>query len=118
MKSRLSIRSPFLTILLILTISFSWSMTAVAMDLQHAKEMGMVGETQSGYLGIVNSAAPTDVKALVDDINNKRKSKYQEIAKSTGTSVSSVEMLAGEKAMARTPSGQYIMSPSGKWMKK
>ena len=118
MKSRLSIRNPFLTILFILTRSFSWSMTAVAMDLQHAKEMGMVGETQSGYLGIVNSAAPAEVKALVNDINKKRKDKYQEIAKRNGTSVTSVEKLAGEKAMSRTPSGQYVMSPSGKWMKK
>jgi len=118
MKSRLLCSDLFLASLFIITLSFGWSMQAVAMDLQSAKKTGMVGETRSGYLGIVSSAASAEVKALVADINKKRKSKFQEIAKRNGTSVSAIEKLAGKKAISKTPPGQYIMTPSGKWVKK
>ncbi len=118
MKSRLFGSKYFSTLFFILAISLSGSMPVVAMDLQHAKGMGVVGETQSGYLGVVNSSVSGDVKAMVVDINKKRKNKYQEIAKRNGTSVSAVEKLAGKKAIARTPSGQYVMSSSGEWVKK
>ena len=118
MKPKLLFSKYFSVLFFILTVSLGWSMPAAAMDLQQTKEMGAVGETQSGYLGIVNSAVSGGVKSLVADINKKRKSKYQEIAKRNATSVSAVEKLAGKKAIARTPSGQYIMSSSGKWIKK
>ena len=118
MNSKLSMSRFFTAILFVITISVCWPMSAIAMDLQQAKNMGAVGEMQSGYLGVVSSAAPDEVKALVAGINEKRKSVYQDIAKRNGTSLAAVEKLAGGKAISKTLSGQYIMSPSGEWMKK
>lgn len=118
MKSQIFTNKLFLSILLVMTMLFIWPITSMAMSLQQAKEMGMVGETQSGYLGSVSSAASVEVKSMVADINKKRKVKYQEIARKTGTSITAVEKLAGKKAVSKTPAGRYIQSQSGKWMRK
>jgi uncharacterized protein YdbL (DUF1318 family) len=92
--------------------------TAVfAMDLQSAKSQGLVGEQLNGYLGVVSSDAGSDVEALVADINNKRKQMYQSIAKKNGTSLDTVELLAGKKAIEKTSTGNYIQSATG-WKKK
>ena len=90
--------------------------TANALDLQSAKAQGLVGETASGYLAAVQGATPA-VDALVAEINNKRKTHYQNIASSNNTPLATVEQLAGQKAMEKTPAGQYINSGSG-WQKK
>lgn len=88
-----------------------------AMDLQSAKSQGLVGEQLNGYLGVVSASAGSDVNALVADINDKRKQKYQSIAKENGTSLDTVELLAGKKAIEKTSNGNYIQSATG-WKKK
>jgi len=89
---------------------------AGAADLQSAKAAGYVGEQPNGYLGIV-PGAPGDVPALVNSINSQRRAAYQNIAQSNGTSLSAVEQLAGQKAIAKTPAGQYVLS-GGAWVRK
>ncbi len=89
---------------------------AHALELGDAKTQGLVGETASGYLAPVNSNKQT-VLTLVSDINAKRKAHYQGIAKDNKTPLQTVEQLAGKKAMAKTPAGQFINSGSG-WQKK
>lgn len=95
-----------------------WSTPAWSITLDQAKSQGLVGEQTNGYLGVVVANAPADVKALVADINQKRKSEYQSIAQRNNTGVDAVEALAGKKAIDRTPSGQYVRLPSGQWVKK
>ncbi|MDH5181851.1 MAG: YdbL family protein [Gammaproteobacteria bacterium] len=92
--------------------------SAWAIDLQTAKAQGLVGEQPDGYLGLVSANAGADVKAMMDDINSKRKALYQGIAQSNKTKLSVVENLAGAKAINKTPAGQYIKSPAGTWQKK
>lgn len=91
------------------------SNAAFAVSLNEAKQQGLVGEQATGYLGTVTANAETT--ALVNDINAKRKNKYREIAQRNGTSLQSVETLAGKKALEKTPSGQFINLGSG-WRKK
>jgi uncharacterized protein YdbL (DUF1318 family) len=56
---------------------------------------------------------------MVNEINRRRRGSYQEIANKTpGATLASVEKLAGEKLIRRTPSGQYVESAAGKWAKK
>lgn len=97
-------------------LSLSLATTVWAGDLQSAKESGQVGEKSDGYLGIVSNAP--GVAELVNDINQKRRSAYQDIAQKNGTSLQAVEELAGRKAVEKTPPGQFIMSPGGQWVKK
>ena len=88
-----------------------------ALDLQQIKSEGLVGEQLNGYLGTVDSSANAEVKALVNDVNAKRKSKYESIAAENSTSLETVELLAGKKAIEKTKSGNYIQTAAG-WKKK
>ena len=89
-----------------------------ALTLGQAKAKGLVGETPTGYLGIVSGKGSREVRALTKDVNQKRKQKYQGIAKQNGTSLQTVEVLAGKTAIKKTRPGHYIQLPSGKWTKK
>ena len=98
--------------LVIITLLFSLS--ASALTLQEAKGEGLVGEQPNGYLGIVGNATP-EVRALVEDINSKRRNAYQNIANKNNTQLKDVEQLAGQKAIRKTASGNYVQQPSGGW---
>ena len=53
---------------------------AFAADLTTAKQQGLIGEQNNGYLGLVRADAPADVKALVADVNAQRKNQFAQIA--------------------------------------
>ena len=89
---------------------------AYSIDLQTAKDQGLVGETTSGYLAAVKSPSP-EVSALIDNINSKRKEKFKEIAERNNTSLESVEQLAGKKAIEKSAPGSYVKVGSS-WQQK
>jgi uncharacterized protein YdbL (DUF1318 family) len=90
----------------------------LAEPLADAKKAGSVGERPDGYLGLVGNDAGAEVKALVQDINGKRREKYGAIAKKNGTSVTAVAALAGAKLVEKARPGEYVMTSSGKWVRK
>ena len=92
------------------------SSSVYAIDLQSAKDQGLVGETPSGYLATVKNSA--DARAIVAQVNDARKKHYQSIAIRNGTSLQVVEVLAGRKAIAKAASGHYVRSASGSWGRK
>ncbi|ALA57439.1 YdbL family protein [Nitrospira moscoviensis] len=103
----------------ITVIIFLVSLAAVplwALSLEEAKAKGLVGERANGYLGVVN-AADREAQALAQEINQKRRQAYEEIAKKNGTQLNAVETLAGEKAIQNTRPGQFVEGPGG-WVKK
>lgn len=100
----------------IVVFSVSMLLPAFALSIEEAKAKGLVGEMPNGYLGIVNPANP-DVQALTNDVNQKRRRAYEEIAKRNRTQLDAVETLAGEKAIQNTKPGNYIEGPGG-WIKK
>jgi hypothetical protein len=95
------------------TPQFGWGLT-----LDEAKTQGLVGETPTGYLGAVQPGATAEVQALVNEINQKRRQAYADIAQRNGTRLEAVEMLAGEKAIGNTKPGNFVQLPSGQWIKK
>lgn len=110
---------PFKSALVALAFLLGLTSAALAMDLDTAKAQGLVGEQLNGYVGLVTSSAPADVKQLVNDINARRRTAYQNVAAQTqGASLADVEKLAAAKLIARTPSGQMVQNASGKWVKK
>ena len=100
----------------VLVAGLVFSLCAFALTLDAAKQQGLVGEQPSGYLGVVDKSTP-EIEALVRDINQKRRSAYEGIAKRNGTEVEAVEQLAGKKAIEQTAKGQYVKLPSGDWVK-
>ena len=91
---------------------------AAAADLNTAKSQGWIGEQANGYLGLVRSGAPADIRALVADVNKKRKARYQQTANKHGTALSEVEKVGGKTTIAKTARGNFIKDAGGRWRKK
>ena len=118
MKPRKSSRPTILQFMIVLIVCLGWATGSSALTLDQAKAQGLLGEMPNGYLGIVSASASPEAKALMKDINRKRKQKYQEISRKNGTKLEAVEALAGKTVLKKTKPGHYIQSPSGKWTKK
>ena len=101
----------------LMVILLAVSTSVFASPLSDAKKAGFIGEQYTGYLGIVKDAPPT-VKSLVKEINEKRKSRYQQIAAKRKTSLKSVEAVAGASAIKKTAPGNYIKLKGQGWKKK
>ena len=91
---------------------------AYAASLQEAKDQGLVGEQRDGYVGLVAANAPADIVALVRDVNNQRRQRYQQIAQQNGIAVEQVAALAYERAVEATKAGHFIQNASGAWARK
>jgi len=83
--------------------------------LANAKSDGLVGERPDGYLGVVQPSGDADM--IVSLINAARREEYQRIATQQGVSRATVEALAGERAIARSASGHYVLD-GGRWVRK
>jgi uncharacterized protein YdbL (DUF1318 family) len=106
-----------LTIAVCATILWTAAASSVfALSLDDAKANGLVGEKANGYLGAVN-LANAEARALIEDVNQKRRQAYEDIAKRNGTTITAVETLAGEKSVQNTKPGNFVEGPGG-WIKK
>lgn len=102
---------------IILTVSaVLLSFSAWALTLQEAKDQALVGEMRNGYVGIAVSSA--EVSALVNEVNEKRKAAYEQIAQSNNLTLEQVEQRAGIKNLERTASGHLIENASGQLVAK
>lgn len=101
-----------------LLLALALPLAAAALELDDAKARGLVGEDAGGYLAAVDERPSADVQALVEDVNTKRRTEYERIAKQNSLTVSQVEQIAGKKAIDKTASGQYVRLPGEGWRKK
>ena len=92
--------------------------TAWAIDIGAAKQQGLGGEANSGYLAAVNTPASTDVQALISSVNTKRKAEFERTANKTNTTVAQVSHRFYELAVQKTKAGNYYQDSSGRWKKK
>ena len=97
-------------------VGLLWSLSAAAADLTTLKADGVVGERADGYLGLVQKEVSADARALVDQVNAKRKAEYARIATAHKIPVEQVEALAGKKTLAKTEAGAWIYIES--WRRK
>ncbi|MEY0952767.1 YdbL family protein [Providencia manganoxydans] len=101
----------------VLLLSSLFTFSAYALTVDEAKDQGLVGETLSGYLAVVNTNNST-VTQLVDDINREREIKYSEIAAKNNLQTKDVGRIAGQKLVERAGSGEYVRGINGQWLKK
>jgi len=99
----------------LIIVSLLFSSIAFAIGLDEAKQKGLIGERDNGYLGMV--IIQQDAQILVNDINAKRKAVYVKLAAKNGITLQQVEKLAAEKAYNKTSIGHYLWM-NGKWTKK
>ncbi|GAB3394180.1 YdbL family probable chaperone protein [Azotobacter armeniacus] len=105
-----------------LLVVLGLALPALAMNLNEAmgalsgaKARGHLGEMPNGYLGVVSASGQAEDIAHL--INQARRAEYQRLAKENGIQLGDVEAMAGQKALDKTPSGQYIRL-NGKWIRK
>ena len=79
-----------------------------------ARASGQIGEKMDGYLGYVGSPAST-LRAVVEDINIKRKAVYAEKARANNATVEEYALTSGCLAIARTTPGEKYQAPDGSW---
>ncbi|MDX5297427.1 MAG: YdbL family protein [Gammaproteobacteria bacterium] len=79
------------------------------------KAQGLLGEQPNGYLGVVKGNGQAAEIARL--INEARRAEYQRLSRDNGIPQADVEALAGQKALDRTPAGQYIQV-NGQWVAK
>lgn len=79
-----------------------------------ARAAGQVGEKMDGYLGIVSGATPA-LRAVVDDINIKRKAVYAEKAQAQHATVEEYAFTSGCLLIANTRAGEKYQAPDGSW---
>jgi uncharacterized protein len=89
---------------------------AFAMSVEEAKTRGLVGEKANGYLGVVKPDSQ-EAQALTNEVNNKRRQAYEDIAARNRTQLDAVEALAGEKAIQNTKPGNFVEGQGG-WTRK
>ena len=94
------------------------STSADALTLDEARAQGLIGEQSNGYLGLVPGQSNAAAAALVQQINAKRRAAYQSVADDHGTSLGSVEALAGRKLIGRLGAGQWFQDQGGQWRRR
>ena len=79
-----------------------------------ARKAGQIGEKMDGYLDVVSGSNAT-LKALVDDINIKRRAVYAEKAKAANATLEEYSFTAGCLNIARTQPGEKYQAPGNTW---
>ena len=79
-----------------------------------ARAAGQVGEKMDGYLGVVG-AGSGEVRAMVNDLNIKRKAVYAQQAQAQHATVEEYAFTSGCLAIARTAPGEKYQAPDGSW---
>jgi len=87
-------------------------------DIGTAKQQGLVGEGNTGYVVAVQTPASADTAALIAEVNAKRKAKFQQTANETGATLEQVAYRFYELAVEKTKTGNYYQDTSGAWQKK
>jgi len=100
-----------------LLLAFAFQ-SAWAIDIHSAKNQGLVGEANTGYLAAVVSAPSAEVTALISEVNQKRKAQFKSTAEKTGATLEQVRLRFYELAVERTQSGHYYQDQGGNWKRK
>jgi len=99
-------------------------LVAFALTLDEARAQGLVGEDWTGYVAAVSANPSAEVKALMADVNAKRKAVYEQIAKQNSTAhdpvtADDIARVGAPKVFEKAAPGTYIRSAAGEpWKKK
>ncbi|SMY34781.1 YdbL family protein [Photobacterium andalusiense] len=95
-----------------------FSDSALALNLQQAKQQGLVGEANNGFIAVINANHRADVSQLIKTVNNHRQNTYNAISQSHDLSLIDVKQRAYFKAVEKTQLGNYYQDSDGTWQKK
>jgi uncharacterized protein YdbL (DUF1318 family) len=79
-----------------------------------ARAAGQVGEKMDGYLGVIGTPA-AGLRAMVDDLNIKRKAAYASKAQANGATIEEYALSSGCQLILNTQPGEKYQAPNGTW---
>lgn len=106
----------FKTFIIVCTLLAASVTTAFAIDLETARNKGLIGEVDNGYIAIPPGATQ-EAKGLVESVNQQRRAVYADIAAKTGISSDAAGQRTFEKRSPEFPVGTW-MQMKGVWSKK
>ena len=80
-----------------------------------ARAAGQVGEKTDGYLGFP-SAPNSSLRAMVEDLNIKRRAVYSEKAQAAGATIEEYAFTSGCRLISQTAPGEKYEGPAGGWL--
>ena len=101
------------TIGLMMLLQNAW-----AIDIRTAKDEGLIGEANTGFVAAVSKPASAEVRALIENVNKKRQTQFDRTAEKTGASVEQVAQRFYELAVQKTASGHFYQDAGGHWKKR
>lgn len=101
---------------LVLLIGLS-AAPAGAQSLDQLRASGVVGERFDGYAQAMSGASP-QVRALVDQVNAKRRQLYRQRAAEQRVPEDQVGRVFAGQIMQQAPRGTPFLSESGQWTRK
>ncbi len=86
--------------------------------LDDLRKAGAIGERFDGFAAVHATGADATVKALVDQVNAKRKEIYDAQAKKEGAPSLEVGKVYAGQIAAKAPAGTWFLAEDGKWVQK
>ncbi len=90
---------------------------AFAQSLDELRASGAIGERYDGYL-VVRDAKAAGATSVVNEVNAKRKSLYEQRAASEGVSPEDVGRVYAAQIMKQAPGGTWFLDANGNWQLK
>jgi uncharacterized protein YdbL (DUF1318 family) len=112
-----SLRRALAALGLALALALGAAVPGFAAPLDDAKAAGLIGERPDGYVAAVRPPTP-DISRLVQQVNDKRRAAYQDIATKTNTPIAQVGAVTAEKIKAKARPGELFMDAGGNWAAK
>lgn len=81
-------------------------------------DQGRIGEQRNGYLGVAGGELNNGFEEVVEAINERRESTYEQIAKRHGADRDEVAAVAAEMLIQDSSAGTYVQSDTGDWVQK
>jgi len=106
-------RNILTAIFLTLALQSAW-----AADIGTAKDQGLIGEANTGYVAAVKTPVNAEIAALIADVNAKRKAKFEATANKTDATLEQVSYRFYQLAVQNTTAGNYYQDAGGNWKQK
>jgi uncharacterized protein len=90
--------------------------SAYALDLQGARDQGILGEKSDGYVAVVKQAPGAD--QLAAEVNTRRKAEYLRISKEQNQPADVVAKLAAAQIVQKLTTGNKYQDANGGWNQK
>ena len=113
---------PFPRFFVVLAVAFALLWTApgparAGAKLDAYRADGVIAERYDGYVEIRDQSAPGEARALVADVNAKRRALYTKRADESNVPVAEVGKVFANKIAGAAPSGTYFRQPSGGYVR-